>query len=350
MYQKQNLKHQFIDFCKTHEYEINDNQINLVSYLNKFIQNKKNFIFSLFQSNEKLCFYLYGSVGVGKTMIVDFIFDSIITSKKRFHFNEFMVKFHNFRHNNKNNSISLFAKGLKKKAKLIYLDEFQVTNIVDAMILGKLFENLFKEKIKIIITSNVRLDNLYQDGLQREQFLPFISLIKSRSILKELVIEEDYRMIKSDKLQRVFCPANEKNNFKINQIFRELTKTKKLKIIEIKVKGRIFKIKNFFDGYTKFEFKDLCDKNVGAEDYIEIAKVCKFMVIQNIPNFNKNNSDQQQRFITLIDILYEKKISLMVSCLVPITEISSSDHLKDVFKRTLSRLYELTLPDLIDVN
>ncbi len=337
------LKDSFIQFCSFHNYEQNVKQINILMMLKEFTGNKINFLSYFFKLKPKMCFYLYGNVGVGKTMLIDFVFNTLKVKKKRFHFNEFMIQFHDFRHGNQNNSILSFVLKLKQKAEIIYLDEFQVTNIVDAMILGKLFQTLFENNIKAIISSNIKLDDLYKDGLQREQFLPFISLIKSKSILKELIIEEDYRRLKSGKAQRYFYPANEKNNFKINQIFRELTKLKSPKIIELNIKGRLFKIKNFYEGIAKFDFKDLCEAHLGAEDYIKIANYCKIVVIQNIPNFTENNSNQQQRFITLIDIFYENKISLIVSCHASLNKITTSDLLKKPFNRTLSRLHELTI-------
>ena len=212
------------------------------------------------------------------------------------------------------------------------------------MILGKLFETIFSENIKVLITSNIKIDNLYKEGLQREQFLPFISIIKKNSIQKELIIDEDYRKVGSDKLQRAFSPINEKNTFKINQYFRELTKNSIKKEITINIKGRDFIIKEFYDGIARFDFKQLCDENLGSEDYIKISSICKFIVIENIPFFSEENSNQQQRFITLIDILYEKKIYLMVSMEKSLDKIGSSKRLIESFKRTSSRIFELTSP------
>ena len=146
-----------------------------------------------------------------------------------------MINFHDFKHNNKkeeDNPIGFFVKNLKKKYDLIYLDEFQVTNIVDAMILGKLFEEIFSENIKIIITTNIKLDDLYKDGLQREQFLPFIAVIKANSVQQELLIQDDYRIKNLDKSQRIFYPLNENTSFKINQSFHEFTKGKKRENID----------------------------------------------------------------------------------------------------------------------
>ncbi len=340
------LKESFLKLCEEKKYEKNVNQLKIIDSLINFIKNERKFIYFILNTKKKLCFYLYGGVGVGKTMILNHFYESLNIPKQRKHFNEFMINFHDYRHKNKDkeNSINSFVKELKEKYKLIYLDEFQVTNIVDAMILGKLFETIFKENIKIIITSNIKIDDLYQDGLQREKFLPFISIIKKNSIQKKLIIDEDYRMLLPNKLQRVFYPINEKTTFKINQLFRELTKNKKLKELILTIKGRKFKISDFYEGIAKVDFKNLCDTNLGAEDYIQIANSCRYIVIQNIPNFNNENVNQQQRFITLIDILYEKKVSLMISIESKLDFLTSSENLSKTFKRTTSRLFELTSP------
>ena len=338
------FKESFIQFCEKKKFEKNNNQIEIAGLLDKFIKPKKGFFSFFSNTEEKICFYLYGGVGLGKTMIFNHFYNYIDIPKHRSHFNEFMINFHEFRHNNRSNSITAFVKKLKKND-LIYLDELQVTNIVDAMILGKLFETIFSENIKVLITSNTKIDDLYKDGLQREQFLPFISIIKKYSIHKELIIDEDYRRIGSDKLQRAFFPINEKNTFKINKLFRELTKNLKKQEAILKIKGRDLVIRDFYDGIAKFDFNQLCNKNLGAEDYLKISQKCKFIVIENIPSFSEENSNQQQRFITLIDILYERKIYLMVSMEKSLDSIGSSKRLVESFKRTSSRLFELTSPN-----
>jgi len=301
------------------------------------------------KSDKKLGFYLQGDVGVGKTMLLNFFFDHLDILKQRMHFNEFMISFHDFRHDyklkKKNNSIEAFVKKIKEKADLIYLDEFQVTNIVDAMILGKLFETIFNENIKILITSNIKIKDLYKDGLQRDQFLPFIKVIKNFCVEHELIINQDYRKSGTSKLERFFYPVNEKTSFQMSQIFRQLTKRKKNNPIKLNTKGRVFIINSFFEGFARLSFNDLCVDNLGAEDYITIADECKFLSIDNIPNFNDDNADQQQRFITLIDIFYEKKIPIMVSAHFNEKNFTSSQRLQDTYRRTISRLFELTSPN-----
>jgi len=340
---KFNLQDSFIEFCNKNSFEKNNQQIEVINSLDKFLNPKKTFFKNFFKNKDKLCFYLYGKVGVGKTMILNFIYDQLKIKKKRLHFNEFMISFHDFRYEKEDdNSILSFVKNLKRKYELIYLDEFQVTNIVDAMILGKLFEVIFSENIKIIITTNTKLSELYKDGLQRDQFLPFISIIKDNSVQKELLLKDDYRLKNLTKEQRIFYPLNESTLFKINQNFREFTRDKKKEKKKITTKGRDFIIDNFYDGVFRIKFNELCDKNIGSEDYINIANTTDHIFIEEIPIFNENNSNQQLRFITLVDILYEKKISLTLSLANNLNSLGSSKKHFEIFKRTLSRLFEMT--------
>ena len=245
-----------------------------------------------------------------------------------------MLNFHNFANDKKDkgddNIIDFFVKNLKSKFSLIYFDEFQVTNIVDAMILGKLFQKIFDENLKIIVTSNTKISELYKDGLQRDQFKPFIKIMEKNSIEHELIISDDYRKTSENKQQRYFFPLNQETN---------------LSSESLEIKGRIFEIKKFYEGISRFNFQELCNKNLGAEDYLEISKKSKFIIIEEIPSFNDINSNQQQRFITLIDIIYDRNISIAVTAEKSLEKLTSSRSLEKPFKRTISRLYELTSKD-----
>jgi len=343
----------FVSYCNNQQLEVNLNQIEVVKRLEQYYQgNFQSYFSKLFlKKSSKKGFYLYGDVGVGKTMILNFFFDHIKEKKLRLHFNEFMLNFHDFVHEKKEkekeeeNIINYFVKNLKLKASLIYFDEFQVTNIVDAMILGKLFDQIFKEDIKIIVTSNTKISELYKDGLQRDQFKPFIKNMEQKFIECKLKIEDDYRKSNNNQKQRFFYPLNQETNFKINKFFRTITKDKRHTLKTINVKGRDFKIDNFYEGVVRFNFNELCDQNLGAEDYLEIIKNCKFIIIDQIPQFDNTNSNQQQRFITLIDVIYDKDIPISVTSNQNLDKFTSSRLLEKPFKRTISRLYELTSID-----
>ena len=275
------LKKLFISYCNNKELEINNRQVNIIESINRFYQKNFDnyFLLNLFlKKDDKKGFYLQGDVGVGKTMILNFFYENFSLSKKKFHFNKFMISFHDFifqnKYNKKDNAIEKFVYKLKKKYKLIYFDEFQVTNIVDAMILGNLFKKIFNENIKVIFSSNIKINDLYKDGLQRNQFLPFIKIMKNRCYEETLIIKEDYRKSKKNKKERFFFPLNESTKFRINKLIRKLTKDKVKKEKVLSIKGRKFNIKDYYDGVIRFDFKDLCNKNIGAEDYIKISEVC----------------------------------------------------------------------------
>ena len=344
-----NLNKLFLNHCKKKNLEVNPNQVNLIDELNNFynLNFNKSFLKKIFyKKNFKTGFYLQGDVGVGKTMVLNFFYENLKFTKQRLHFNEFMINFHDFVFQNKKdkkeNIIDKFVNKIKKRYKLIYLDEFQVTNIVDAMILGNLFNRMFDQNIKVLFSSNIKINDLYKDGLQRDQFLPFIKIMKDKCYQQKLNIEKDYRKSKKNKNERFLFPLNETTNFKVNKYFRQITKNITIKEKVLTIKGRKFNIKKYYEGISRFDFKDLCARNIGAEDYLKIADTCSFIIIENIPNFNNNNSNQQHRFITLIDILYEKNVPLMITSKSQLNLISTSIGLEDVFKRTISRLYQLT--------
>ena len=343
-----NLKRSFLTYCEEKQLEINKSQFGIIENLqNYYIKNFKQSIFNkFFKKKNKLGFYLVGDVGVGKTMILNFFYDTLKEKKLRLHFNEFMISFHDFifqiRDKNNSNEIDHFVKNLKKKAQIIYLDEFQVTNVVDAMILGRLFKKIFEENLKVIFSSNINLNNLYKDGLQRDQFIPFLKILEKNCYEKVLFIDEDYRIINDINLERFLSPVNQSTNFIFNKLFRKITKNKVKSSKMIEIKGRKIILENFYKGIVKFNFDELCNRNLGSEDYINISKYCSFIFIDNLPTFNENNSNQQQRFITLIDILYEKKIPLTIRSEIELKLIKPTKILEDPFKRTISRLYELT--------
>ena len=343
------LKKSYLKYCKDKDLEINENQIKIVQKLTEYYNRNFNqsFIKKIFKDKKnKLGFYLVGDVGVGKTMILNFFFERLKEKKSRLHFNEFMIKFHDSIFENKkkgnDNGLEKFVKNLSNKTKILYFDEFQVTNIVDAMILGKLFEKMFNENIKVIFSSNININDLYKNGLQRDQFLPFLKILKNNCTELELKIKEDYRATKNKNLSRFLSPINNSSNFKFNKYFRKATKNKKLATKSIEVKGRKLVFENFHEGVLKVSFDEICNRNLGSQDYIEIAKESDFIFIENLPKFNEINSNQQQRFITFIDIIYEKKIPLMIKSEVELNSLESSKSMKIPFKRTVSRLHELT--------
>ena len=351
-----NLKKSFLKYCEDKELEINENQIDIVLKLNEYynLNFNRSLIEKIFKDKKKkLGLYLVGDVGVGKTMILNFFFENLKEKKSRLHFNEFMVKFHDFIFENKKNGnnkgLEKFVEGLSDQTKILYFDEFQVTNIVDAMILGKLFERIFDQNIKVIFSSNIKIKNLYKNGLQRDQFIPFLKILENNCTELELNIDEDYRTTKNSNSNRFLFPIDKSSNFKFNKSFRKATKNKKLTTMSLEVKGRKIEFEKFYEGVLKVTFDEICNRNLGSEDYIQIADESELIYIENLPNFNESNSNQQQRFITFIDIIYEKKIPLMIKSEVELESLQSADILNEPFKRTKSRLYELTSKNFINL-
>ena len=302
-------------------------------------------VISMFGNKKFKGFYLYGDVGVGKTMMVNFFLQYL--SKKRVlktHFNKFMVDIHNKLHKLKKerNVLPKIVKNFKKDFDIIFFDEFQITNIADAMILGKLFEEFFNNGIFIITTSNLRPDSLYLNGLQRDQFIPYIELIKNNMLVYSLDSEKDYRGLYLSKKNKFFPSKNSQYKKLFNQVLFDLMKGKQFHTKIIEVKSRKITIDNYVSGIAKFDFKDLCFNAYSSEDYIEICKVIKIFCVENIPNFTDNLINEQYRFINLIDIIYDNELSLVATADNDINEITSSIKLIKVFKRTLSRLNELT--------
>ncbi len=243
----------------------------------------------------------------------------------------------------RNNPLPKIVKTFKKDFDIIFFDEFQITNIADAMILGKLLEQFFSNNIFIITTSNAKPDDLYLGGLQRDQFLPYIENIKSNNVLVySLNSGKDYRELYLNKQNRFFIVKDPQTKKNFNQVLFAVLSGKQFATKEIEIKGRKLIIDNYVSGIAKFDFKDLCFQTYGSEDYIEICKIAKIFFIENIPNFTDELINEQYRFINLIDIIYDNHLSLVATATVPINQITSSVKLQKVFQRTLSRLQELT--------
>ena len=340
--------------CANEEIENNPKQEDLVNKLSEFlIVNDKNLLRQIFsykrEKNNKNCFYIHGKVGVGKTLIMDISFDNFNSkSKKRIHFHEFMIQTHESLHklrkdnqNNKDFLISKFAKKISKENKFLFFDEFQVTNIADAMILGHLFSELFKNNVKIIITSNSHPDNLYKDGLQRELFLNFIKKINLSSYVYNLDIDTDYRKRNLELDEVYFISSSSASILKINDIHKEIKGDNLVEDKVINFKKRDFTIRSLANHSARFNFNDLCGSDTSAEDYLHLVKYVNILILENVPDFSNSNSNQQERFINLIDILYDNQVNLIMSLEKKIENLNSAYYLKDKFLRTKSRLIEM---------
>lgn len=294
--------------------------------------------------------YFFGGVGRGKTMLMDLFFEHVpIKAKQRVHFHEFMDEIHEkiseFRKNNKNNKISGDAiphiiKPIIKETRLLCFDEFHVNDITNAMLLSRLFEKFFHAGLVVVATSNSAPEHLYKDGLNRELFLPFIDMLNSHVQVLELKSEKDFRLDRLDKEEIFHFSPN--SNAQIDEIFNNLIGGQEPKQIKIKNLGRDIIVPFYALGVARFDFKDLCVKSLGARDYLKISNAFHTIIIDNIPQFNFENSNEAKRFILLIDSLYDKGVKLVASFDVPLDSLNNNKRVEFEFKRTISRLNEMS--------
>ena len=296
--------------------------------------------------------YLYGDVGRGKSMLMDLFFDKInIKKKKRVHFHAFMLDIHAslhiWRNENKDNidasdPVPIIAKNIAKETILLCFDEMQVSDIADAMILGRLFTELFKNGVIIVTTSNRPPDDLYKDGLQRERFLPFIALLHKKLIVQNLNADKDYRLQHLKSLESVYYYPLDKNSSEfIKNAFAGLTSGAKPVPTNLKIMGRNLTIKKTHGDVAWSSFDDLCKQPLGASDYIEIAREFSTLIVENIPVMSKENRNEAKRFVTLIDELYEHKVKFIASADAAPDSLYIKGDGSFEFERTVSRLIEM---------
>lgn len=302
--------------------------------------------------------YIYGDVGRGKSMVMDLFFKNIETSfkKRRVHFHSFMKEIHErIRHwresNNegkKSDVIKTVVSEIAEGAQILCFDEMQVQDIADAMIIGRVFEGLFEQNVVIIVTSNRHPDELYKNGLQRDRFIPFIELFKRNMDVFNLQSPTDYRYKGIKSLKKLyFTPLGKEAEEFIEKAFTELTGATTGGSTELLVKGRKITVPKFAGDIAVFDFKDLCDKPLGSEDYLEIAKEFKTIILANVPKLKKDDYNLAIRFINLIDALYENKVKLIISAEVPANEIYTEGERSFEFHRTVSRLNEMQSEDYL---
>ncbi len=291
--------------------------------------------------------YIYGGVGCGKSMLMDLFFEACpIQQKKRIHFHAFMQEVHQFnyqwRKTNDGSPIPELAKKIRKSTLLLCFDEFHVTDIADAMILGRLFTELFKLGVVMTSTSNRHPDELYQGGLQRELFLPFIKLLQEQAQIVELKAREDYRLIHLHALETTYhYPLNKDAELFMQLGYNELTNHAPMKPETLSVLGREITLSAVHGDIALVSFEELCLNPLGAADYLEIARSFNTLMISRIPRFFPENRNEAKRFVTLIDILYEHKVNLICTAEVPPLELYTEGDGVFEFQRTASRLMEM---------
>ena len=298
--------------------------------------------------------YVYGEVGRGKTMLMDLFFAaSPVVRKRRVHFHEFMVdvheRIHDWRQRRRRGEISgedpiaLVAADLAEEAWLLCFDEFHVTDIADAMILGRLFRRLFDHGVVVVATSNVAPDELYHGGLNRSLFLPFIALIEERMEVVRLAARADFRLEKLGDVPVWHVPADAAAKRALDAAWRSVTAGNAAAPRELRVKGHAVHVPHAAMRAARFDFADLCARPLGAEDYLKIAHEFHTVVVDCIPVMGYGQRNEAKRFIALIDTLYDHAVKLVASAEAAPAELyhASEGFEAQEFKRTASRLIEM---------
>ncbi|MBT5267105.1 MAG: cell division protein ZapE [Rhodospirillaceae bacterium] len=303
--------------------------------------------------------YIHGSVGRGKSMVMDLFFEAApVERKRRIHFHEFMQEAHKLIHEwRQSNKVSRTAEPIRPTARrladdawLLCFDEFEVRDIADAMVLSRLFTAMFEQGVVVVATSNREPDDLYKGGLQRDLFLPFIDILKQRMDLVELSGETDYRLEKLKGMEVYHVPGGAEADAKLDFAFHDLTEGAPAAPDAIDFRGRIIPVPMAAEGVARFSFADLCAVPLGPGDYLEIAKCYDTIVLSDIPILDSDRRDEARRFIVLIDTLYDGKINLVASAAALPNELQSGDDWGFEFERTVSRLIDMQSIDYIEAS
>lgn len=291
--------------------------------------------------------YMYGSAGVGKSMLMDMFFGSAsLLNKRRVHFHEFMFEVHALlkelrERGDVKDIIVGVAEHIAGGASLLCFDEFHVGNITDAMILGRLFESLLSRGVVIVATSNIMPRDLYMDGLQRDRFLPFIDLLESRFDILHLDGAEDYRLRHLRNLRLYFDLSDVSGRVSYERAFEVLTGRVRGEMIELAVGKRILLVSESVGSVCRFNFVDLCGAALGAQDYMALVGRFRVIFLTGVPIFTDELRNELKRFIILIDVLYESGAVLCMSSAILFSELCCGrDHAFE-FQRTYSRLEEM---------
>lgn len=289
--------------------------------------------------------YLWGGVGRGKSMLMDLFFETVdVGRKRRVHFHAFMQEIQRglakARKEGHDNAIRPVAEDVARSARLLCFDEMQITDIADAMIVGRLFERLFEAGVTVVTTSNRVPGDLYKDGLNRQLFLPFIALLEKQLEVHSMDGERDYRQDRLAGEQVYFHPADAEARGKVNEIWQDLSHGEAEPLI-LHVQGRELAIPHFHNGVARSSFRALCGQPLGAADYLALADAIRVLILDEIPRLGSENYNPARRFVTLIDALYEAKVRLIATA----ADVPENLYIEGAgafeFERTASRLREM---------
>lgn len=296
--------------------------------------------------------YLYGGVGTGKSLMMDLFFETApVAVKRRVHFHQFLqevqARITQEREKKDRDPLPRVAKAIAKQARLLCFDELQVTDVGDAMMLGRLFKGLFEEGVVMVATSNRHPDELYKNGINRQLFEPFIDMIKAQLFLYELDSGRDYRLERLEAAPVYYTPLGADADTAMDAAFERLTTGASARACTISVKGRVLEVPREAAGVARFTFEDLCARPLGPGDYLALADRFHTLMIDGIPLLTPAKRDQAKRFGTLIDALYEVKTKLVVSAAAEPEDLYPDGDYAFEFQRTASRLMEMRSHDYL---
>jgi cell division protein ZapE len=326
-----------------------------LSALQHALENPPPARFSLFRQKPAAPrgFYLWGGVGRGKSMMMDMFFSATgIRRKRRAHFHAFMLEIHDALHEmrtkrrrgeggNLDGDLMACADKIAAEARLLCLDEFQVRDVADAMILGRLFAALFARGVCVVMTSNIPPDLLYENGLQRDRFLPFIRLLKERLDVVEFAGGQDYRLERLRDLQVYFWPDDEDARRELDRIFRVVADGDAGSPVEIEARGRVIEVPRAARDVCAFSFAELCERPKSAVDYLALVRRFHVFIVEGVPVMTDSDRNALLRFVTLIDTLYDHHARIALSAAAPPARLYAGGQHEGVFARTVSRLMEM---------
>ncbi len=288
--------------------------------------------------------YLWGGVGRGKSMLMDLFVGAVQAPKRRVHFHAFMQEIHatmfEVRKTGVDDALKPVAEAVAAQVRLLAFDELQINDITDAMIVGRLFEQLLRAGVVLVTTSNRAPDGLYEDGLNRQLFVPFIDMLKARMVVHELASPTDYRQARLVGAEVYFTPVNAAARLAIGKLWAELSGGVGEPLV-LTVQGREVTVPAFRNGVARATFWELCGRALGAADYLALAGAIRVLVLENVPCLSRSNYNEAKRFVILIDALYEARVRLIMSA----AEVPERLYLEGVgafeFERTASRLREM---------
>ena len=288
--------------------------------------------------------YLWGGVGRGKSMLMDLFVDTLEVPNRRVHFHAFMQEMHAGMHvarqRNEVDALAPVARDVAQSVRLLAFDEMQITDITDAMIVGRLFERLFERGVVVVATSNRHPDDLYKDGLNRHLFLPFIEIIKDRLEVHELESPTDHRQARLRGMQVYHTPLGPEATAALDRAWSDLAGAPGTPLV-LKHKGRELLIPCHLNGIARDSFDDLCGRPLGPGDYLALAQAIRVLILDNIPHLSRAQNNEAKRFVTLIDTLYEAHIRLICSAAALPQDLYAEGAGAFEFERTASRLEEM---------